>query len=50
VEYTPKNTPKFIIDKSVPYVSPQQNLYFYEGKATEMLPQVAEELISKYKN
>ena len=49
LEYAPQNTPKFIVDKQIPYVSSQKNLYFYEGKATEMLPQVAEELISKYK-
>lgn len=50
LEYAPTNTPKFIVDKQIPYVSPQKNLYFYEGKATEMLSEVAEELINNYKD
>lgn len=49
LEYAPKKAPRFIVDKDAPYVSPQENLYFYEGKATEMLPKLAEELINSYK-
>ncbi|MEO8583423.1 MAG: Sir2 family NAD-dependent protein deacetylase [Flavitalea sp.] len=46
VQYAPEWTPKFIIDKKVPYVSPQPNLTIIEMPATEGVKALAEKLIS----
>ncbi len=50
LDFKRPNTPTFLVDRQIPYVTPAKNLYFYEGKATEMMPQVAEELIRNHKN
>ena len=41
VHYVPKSTPKFIIDKKIPYTSPMENLTLIEKPATEGIAELA---------
>ena len=50
VNYVPFNVPKYIIDKQIPFVSSQPNLFFIEKPATEGVAELKKILESRIEN
>ena len=50
VNYVPFNVPKYIIDKQIPFVSSQPNLFFIEKPATEGVAELKKILESQIEN
>jgi NAD-dependent deacetylase len=50
VNYVPFNVPKYIIDKQIPYVASQPNLFFIEKPATEGVAELRKILVNQTEN
>lgn len=48
LEYTPPFIPCFLVDKKIPPLESRKNIQVYEGKAGEMLPKLAENLVKNF--
>jgi NAD-dependent deacetylase len=46
IDYAADEIPKYLIDPNIPYVSPRQNLYLIEEKASVGLPRVVDEILN----
>lgn len=47
VDYVPEGTPVYVIDPNLPAMTPRQNLFMVEEKASIGVPKLADELINK---